>query len=334
MDDRKPTARDSNALQGSHTRGDPDSTYEDRTPQTEPSALIQAIEASQRDQMMSMLPLGQQRASALSSPMAVQSNVPDWLQAMTQQLPAHSSNPPFGPPASLDEAYLALQARRELLARQNLEREFRMRAEQMVLSQQLLQSRLLEQQHSPALGYDPGYFSGLPIGASLSPPIDPVSQISALATKSFIDSSMDQKIPAVNPANPTTSSEVSTPKFDGEPDNSRRNIAFPEKLHKLLLDCEVDQQMHVASFAPNGRAFQVHDEEAFVRDIIPKYFRIKNMGSFRRQLYLYGFTKYREGQATGYVHPHFQRDHPELLPTIRRTYHKASKDVKQAGEQR
>ena len=102
----------------------------------------------------------------------------------------------------------------------------------------------------------------------------------------------------------------------------RRKAIFPEKLHKLLLDLEASNQTHIASFTPSGRAFQVHDEEVFLNDVLSKHFRIKTMTSFRRQLYLYSFTKYREGNVSGYVHPYFQRDHPEWLSSIHRTYTK------------
>ena len=156
-------------------------------------------------------------------------------------------------------------------------------------------------------GYNSGFEAGIPIGSR------PTMQPSTQST----DTCLREQVLREKALSRTDDDEAPPPL---EP--RRRTIAFPEKLHKLLLDCEVDQQTHIASFVPNGLAFQVHDEEAFVKDIIPKYFRIHNMGSFRRQLYLYGFTKYREGKATGYVHPHFQRSRPDWLSSIRRTYNK------------
>jgi hypothetical protein len=45
----------------------------------------------------------------------------------------------------------------------------------------------------------------------------------------------------------------------------------------------------------------------------------KNTASFQRQLNLYGFRKvFRGPDSGGYAHPHFRRDHPELLGSVER----------------
>lgn len=93
---------------------------------------------------------------------------------------------------------------------------------------------------------------------------------------------------------------------------------FPEKLYKLLLEAEAHNQSHIISFTPSGAAFVIHDEDAFMQQIAPHYFKQTTFGSFRRQLYLYGFAKCSEGPYRGFFHKSFHRGRQDMLKLIRR----------------
>lgn len=71
---------------------------------------------------------------------------------------------------------------------------------------------------------------------------------------------------------------------------------FPSKVHRMLTDAEANGNEHILSFLPHGRAFAIHDQERFVKEILPKYLRQSQMSSFQRQLNL---CKY--GQFLHYV---------------------------------
>jgi hypothetical protein len=68
---------------------------------------------------------------------------------------------------------------------------------------------------------------------------------------------------------------------------------FPTKLHELLTDADKDHVRHeIVSFLPHGRAFHIHQPTAFEKHLLPAYFTgQKDLGSFCRQLNLYGFVR-------------------------------------------
>jgi hypothetical protein len=79
---------------------------------------------------------------------------------------------------------------------------------------------------------------------------------------------------------------------------------FPTVLHHMLNAAEKNGFDHVISWQHHGRAFQVHQPEKFVNDIMPLYFRHTRFSSFQRQLSLYGFIRLtRKGEDRGaYYH--------------------------------
>lgn len=94
---------------------------------------------------------------------------------------------------------------------------------------------------------------------------------------------------------------------------------FPEKLHRLLRDAEENGESDVISFFPHGRAFAIHHEERFCREIMPRYFKQSRFSSFQRQLNLYGFTRITSGpDARGYYHELFLKGRPALVIHMRR----------------
>jgi hypothetical protein len=100
---------------------------------------------------------------------------------------------------------------------------------------------------------------------------------------------------------------------------------FPEKLHRLLCEVEAMGQSDIISFVANGRAFCIHQPDAFFRDIVPLYFRQSRLSSFKRQLNLYGFELINTGPARGgYYHELFVKERPELCRRMRRVAVKVS----------
>jgi hypothetical protein len=94
---------------------------------------------------------------------------------------------------------------------------------------------------------------------------------------------------------------------------------FPGKLYRLLADAERNGNDNIISFTPDGRAFKIHNRQAFIKEVSPTYFRQAKITSFVRQLNFYGFEKLLEGNNRGgFWNPNFRRGYPELLPKITR----------------
>ena len=49
-------------------------------------------------------------------------------------------------------------------------------------------------------------------------------------------------------------------------------------------EMEKEGRSDVVSFLPHGKAFAIHDEEAFVQDVMPRYFANCQLPSFQKQL--------------------------------------------------
>ncbi|KAJ1418210.1 HSF-type DNA-binding-domain-containing protein, partial [Ochromonadaceae sp. CCMP2298] len=75
----------------------------------------------------------------------------------------------------------------------------------------------------------------------------------------------------------------------------------------------------IVHWAPHGFAFVVTNQERFLKDIVPKYFKHTKLTSFQRQLNLYGFRRLTKGEDQGaYFHPKFQRSRREMMAEIKR----------------
>ena len=111
-------------------------------------------------------------------------------------------------------------------------------------------------------------------------------------------------------------------KVGQEPQATRGGVAqpFPQKLYSMLQQVKADGKSEIASFHTHGRSFGIHDMEAFVNEILPKYFsKQSKMVSFARQLNLYGFARIHSGaDAGGYYHDLFLKGRPELHAYMRR----------------
>ena len=91
--------------------------------------------------------------------------------------------------------------------------------------------------------------------------------------------------------------------------------AFPQQLYAMVDHAERCGYSHIVSWHPDGRAFQIRDEQALVKTILVQYFNKQTRyKSFLRQLQKYGFTRIYKGPQRGMLqHPLFQRGRHELL---------------------
>ncbi|CAB9496764.1 shock factor protein [Seminavis robusta] len=108
--------------------------------------------------------------------------------------------------------------------------------------------------------------------------------------------------------------------------------SFPMKLHYLLNDLEQDGLSHIVSWQPHGRCFVVHNQKAFVDQILGCWFRQSKIASFQRQLNIYGFQRLTTGpDKGGYYHELFLRSKPGLASRIQRHKLKGTKTRRAAS---
>jgi hypothetical protein len=94
---------------------------------------------------------------------------------------------------------------------------------------------------------------------------------------------------------------------------------FPLKLYHLLEETEREGKQDIISWEPSGRAFRLLKPDKFFEQIVPHYFNHKNLGSFKRQLSVYGFDRINIGPEEGaYAHRAFFRCRPDLVSSITR----------------
>mmetsp|Transcript_29218 Transcript_29218/g.41360 ORF Transcript_29218/g.41360 Transcript_29218/m.41360 type:complete len:563 (+) Transcript_29218:127-1815(+) len=94
---------------------------------------------------------------------------------------------------------------------------------------------------------------------------------------------------------------------------------FPQKLYRMIEECEKDGTDDIVSFFSHGRAFCIHKPRKFISDIMSKYFSTTRMSSFQRQLNLYGFRRITEGRDKGgYFHEFFLKGRKALCKKIQR----------------
>jgi hypothetical protein len=116
-------------------------------------------------------------------------------------------------------------------------------------------------------------------------------------------------------------SVITDPKPDKNGQRTRGGVTepFPEKVHRMITDAEADGNEDIISFMPHGRAFKIHDQQRFVKEILGNYLRQSLLSSFHRQLNLYGFVRIISGPDEGaYYHELFLRGRPNLCAYMRR----------------
>lgn len=94
---------------------------------------------------------------------------------------------------------------------------------------------------------------------------------------------------------------------------------FPFRLHKMLDHAEHDGFQHIVSWLPDGKSFQIHDQECLL-PILRRYgFKQNKWKSFLRQLQNYGFRRELKGPLKGMCsHAFFIRGNPDLCHNMKR----------------
>ena len=93
---------------------------------------------------------------------------------------------------------------------------------------------------------------------------------------------------------------------------------FPVKLYNILMNSDDGGYSSIITWLPHGRAFKIHDNNRFEREIMVKYFSNMKIDSFKRQLYLNGFQKVRKGftDSGAYFHELFLIGRSDLCEQI------------------
>jgi len=130
-------------------------------------------------------------------------------------------------------------------------------------------------------------------------------------------------------ANPATTTTIMRPDpvvesrdpavEDGQEEEETGDLSFPYKVHMMVENAEKDNYSHIVSWTKDGKAFQVHDVDAFVKSVLPLFFDQSKYESFRRQLNLYQFKRVARGELRGTIsHPSFVRGARWMCEEIKR----------------
>jgi hypothetical protein len=94
---------------------------------------------------------------------------------------------------------------------------------------------------------------------------------------------------------------------------------LPRILYDMLEDAAKENKEYIVSWMPHGRAFKVHNGNAFESKIMPRYF-FEKYDSFRYLLEQWGFLRISRGRDRGaYFHHKFIRGERQLCATASKT---------------
>ncbi|KAL3659014.1 hypothetical protein V7S43_015898 [Phytophthora oleae] len=110
-------------------------------------------------------------------------------------------------------------------------------------------------------------------------------------------------------------------------DHKPREVAPFLKSLRQILDME---NPAILRWTADGKAFEIHDMGAMMRQVLPKYFKHGKYTSFQRQLNYFNFRKWTKSKAVvcTFSNPFFQRDQPALSWRITRKKSLHSVDAK------
>uniref|UniRef100_A0AC34R350 HSF-type DNA-binding domain-containing protein n=1 Tax=Panagrolaimus sp. JU765 TaxID=591449 RepID=A0AC34R350_9BILA len=106
--------------------------------------------------------------------------------------------------------------------------------------------------------------------------------------------------------------------------------ALPVFLVKLLKMLEDPELQHILCWDESGQSFHIIDSSTFSEEVLPQYFKHRNLNSFVRQLNFYGFRKLTSVDKTSlyymensvddlhFMHSKFVRGLPQLMFEIKR----------------
>ena len=66
---------------------------------------------------------------------------------------------------------------------------------------------------------------------------------------------------------------------------------FPSKLYEMLESADSLGLSHIISWLPDGKSFEVKDQDQFMHLIVPRFFKATKYRSFQRQLNLWDFKR-------------------------------------------
>eukprot|EP00814_Leptocylindrus_danicus_P020099 CAMPEP_0116039464 /NCGR_PEP_ID=MMETSP0321-20121206/23587_1 /TAXON_ID=163516 /ORGANISM="Leptocylindrus danicus var. danicus, Strain B650" /LENGTH=340 /DNA_ID=CAMNT_0003518709 /DNA_START=96 /DNA_END=1118 /DNA_ORIENTATION=+ len=92
---------------------------------------------------------------------------------------------------------------------------------------------------------------------------------------------------------------------------------FPEKLMEVLSRSDDADCVRCITWLPHGRSFKIIDQDYFMKEICPRYFKATQYKSFTRQFNLWGFKRITNGVDAGaYYHQMFLRGMPNLAKAM------------------
>jgi hypothetical protein len=72
------------------------------------------------------------------------------------------------------------------------------------------------------------------------------------------------------------------------------------------------------AWLPEMNGFQIFNTSRFIDEVLPNFFRHKNMASFVRQLNMYGFNRPKDSDQHVYFHPRFIKGNMNSMRQIQR----------------
>nr|CCA20048.1 HSFtype DNAbinding protein putative [Albugo laibachii Nc14] len=99
----------------------------------------------------------------------------------------------------------------------------------------------------------------------------------------------------------------------------RRNVSVPKFL-RCLYEILKEEDPLIIAWSHYGTAFQIKQPALLATQILPNYFKHRNVSSFQRQLNYFGFKKWTKTQTDicTFSHPCFVRDNKEKMRLIKR----------------
>jgi len=98
---------------------------------------------------------------------------------------------------------------------------------------------------------------------------------------------------------------------------SEKKLSFAEQLMVIL---DSDEYSDVLTWMPDGKAFTIVEPKRFTKELMPRFFNIRNMSSFVRKLTRWGFARVHEKETMNsdiFKHPDFQRGKSRMCRDIK-----------------
>jgi hypothetical protein len=107
--------------------------------------------------------------------------------------------------------------------------------------------------------------------------------------------------------------------YNDQPMTKSRGLGFPLQLHVVLDSVETEGLDSIVSWLPDNSGFKVHCPDAFVAQVMPRFFNQSKYKSFQRQLNIWGFQRVQGGPGAGsYRHHSFVRGKPSRCCEMKR----------------